>query len=234
MTYITEYIQRPRTLGKIQATLSVYLFLAAAMLWPLLYATIPPLVDYPNHLARMWILVNDAAIPELARNYIVSWRILPDMAMDLVVPALAQVMTVVEAGRVFVMLTMVGLVAGTITLYRTLHGRFAIWPIWSVLFVYNAVLFWGFLSCLFASAVYLFAFSGWIASRNWRLLPRILVFSAVATALFLLHAFAFGLYGLSVASYELARRFEGRRLPLTALGSYTSVGLQFIPGLSGI
>ena len=93
------------------------------------------------------------------------------------------------------------------------------------------MLFWGFLSCLFASAAYLFAFSGWIASRNWRLLPRILVFSAAATVLFLLHAFAFGLYGLSVASYELGRRFEGRRLPLKSLVSYTLLCLQFIPGL---
>jgi hypothetical protein len=211
--------------------LALYLVFGAAMLCPLLWATVPPLVDYPNHLARMWILVHHAAIPELARNYIVSWRLLPDMAMDLVVPALAQVVSVIDAGRVFIGMTMVGLVAGTVTLHRVLHGRFAIWPLWSVLFVYNAVLFWGFLGCLFASAIYLFAFSGWIASRNWRLLSRILVFSAVAAALFLLHAFAFGLYGLSVASYELGRRFEGRKLPLRSLVCYTLVCLQFIPGL---
>ena len=211
--------------------LGLYVAFSAAMLLPLLWAAVPPLVDYPNHLARMWILVHRATIPELARNYLVNWRVLPDLAMDLVVPALMQVMSVIDAGRVFVALTMTGLVAGTITLHRVLHGRFAIWPIWCVLFVYNAVLFCGFLSCLFATAVYLFAFSGWIGSRDWRLIRRILVFSAVAALLFLLHAFAFGLYGLSVATYELGRRFAGRRLPLKSLGSYSLLCLQFIPGL---
>ena len=66
--------------------------------------------------------------------------------MDFVVPALSQVMPVVQAGRVFISLAMVGLVAGTIALHRVLHGRLGIWPVWSVLFVFNAVLFWGFLS----------------------------------------------------------------------------------------
>src|SRR4051812_12321443 len=150
--------------------------------------------------------------------------------MDFVIPALSQLMPVLEAGRIFIALTMAGLVAGTITLHRMLHDRLGLWPVWSVLFVFNAVLFWGFLSCLFASAVYLFAFSGWIATRDWRPFPRLLVFSAIGAALFLLHAFAFGLYGLSVASYELARRFEGRRLPLTSLPSYALVCFHFIPG----
>src|SRR5260221_6218032 len=77
----------------------------------------------------------------------------------------------------------------------------------------------------------MFACSGWMASRVWRLARRILVFSAVAALLFLLHAFAFGLYGLSVATYELGRRFEGRRLPLKSLRSYSLLCLQFIPGL---
>jgi hypothetical protein len=151
--------------------------------------------------------------------------------MDLVVPLLAAVMPVELAGRVFIGLTMLGLITGTATLYRVLHGRFAIWPMWSVLFVYNAVLFWGFLSCLFAIAAYLFMFSGWIAAREWRVLPRILVFSAAGALLFLLHVFAFGLYGLSVSSYEVGRRLEGRRLSPKSLASLAVVGLQFVPGL---
>jgi hypothetical protein len=211
--------------------LGLYAVLGAATLSPLLWAAVPPLVDYPNHLARMWILVHRTEIPELARNYVVHWRILPDLAMDFVVPVLATVMPVELAGRVFIALTMLGLIAGTATLHRVLHGRFSVWPIWSVLFVYNAVLFWGFLSCLFAIAVYLFMFSGWIATREWRMVPRILVFSAAGALLFLLHLFAFGLYGLSVSSYELGCRLKGGRLPLKSLAWCAVICLQFVPGL---
>src|SRR5438105_9966863 len=96
---------------------------AAITLSPVLWVRIPPLIDYPNHLARMWILVHGAEIPELAANYVVRGRILPDLAMDLVVPALSWVMPVEQAGRAFVGLTMLILVVGTLTVHRVLHGR---------------------------------------------------------------------------------------------------------------
>ena len=203
--------------------------LTAATLLPLCWTTVAPLVDYPNHLARMWILVHGAEIPDLARNYAVHWRILPDLSMDLVVPALSRVMPVEQAGRIFIALTMLSLVGGTITLHRALHGRFGIWPIWSVLFVYNAALFWGFLSCLFATGIYLLAFSGWIATRDWHPVSRLMVFSAVASVLLLLHLFAFGLYALSVSAYELANRFDRRVSPKDIL-AWCVVCLQFAPG----
>src|SRR5579862_10047729 len=72
--------------------LAASLILVPLTLSPLLWASVPPLVDYPNHLARMWILVQNGALPELARNYVVAWRVLPDLAMDLIVPALARIM----------------------------------------------------------------------------------------------------------------------------------------------
>ncbi len=103
---------------------------------------------------------------------------------------------------------MLGLIGGTVTLHRVLQGRFSVWPVWSVLFIYNAVLFWGFLGCLFAIAVYLFTFSCWIATREWPTAPRILFFSAAGAVLFLLHLFAFGLYGLSVFTYEVGCRLK--------------------------
>ncbi|MGE5269255.1 MAG: hypothetical protein ACM3JG_06225 [Thiohalocapsa sp.] len=205
--------------------------LGVVTLLPLLCAAVPPLIDYPNHLARLWILVHRAEIPELARNYVVHWKLVPDLAIDFGVLALSAAMPVELAGRVFIALTMLGLIAGTMVLHRVLHGRFAVWPIWSVLFIYNAAMFWGFVSCLFAIGVYFFLFSGWIASRRWPIGPRLLVFAAASAVLWLLHLFAFGLYGLSVVSYEFGRALKDGRLPLKGLASVAVVCLQFIPGL---
>jgi hypothetical protein len=219
------------TVGRGRRCLLVYAILAAATLSPLLWARIPPLVDYPNHLARMWILIHGTDIPELALNYSIHWRILPDLAMDLMVTALSCVMPVEQAGRLFIALTMLLLVGGTLTLYRVLHGRLEIWPICSVLFIYNAALFWGFVNCLFATGVYLFAFSGWIATRHWRGGPRILIFCVVASLLFLLHLFAFGLYGLSVITYEFAAVTGPRRVSSRSLVGWGTACLQFLPGI---
>jgi hypothetical protein len=207
------------------------LVLVPLTLSPLLCASVPPLVDYPNHLARMWILAQNGAVPELAQNYVVAWRLLPNLAMDLVVPALAQSMPLEIAGRLFIALTMLSLVAGTIVLHRALHGRLSLWPLSALLFLYNAALFWGFLNCLFGIGMFLLAFSGWVASRHWRPAPRILLFAAVASLLLILHLFAFCLYALAVGSYELGHRLSERPLSLRGLLSLCAAGLQFIPGL---
>ncbi len=211
--------------------LVLYAMVGAATILPVFLAQVPPLVDYPNHLARMWILVHQTRIPELAGNYSVDWRLLPDLAMDLVVAGLSRAMPVEEAGRVFVALTMLALVGGTLTLHRVLHGRLETWPLCSALFVYNAALFWGFVNCLFATGICFFAFSGWIATRHWRIDLRVLAFSAVASLLLVLHLFAFGLYALSVTAYELGRHRDGSWLSRRSLLSLVLTGLQLLPGI---
>src|SRR5437667_8554931 len=103
---------RAATAGVTVRSMFVVLVLVCLTLSPLLWAAVPPLVDYPNHLARMWILAQNGTVPELAQNYVVAWRLLPNLAMDLIVPALAQIMPLEIAGRLFIALTMLSLVAG--------------------------------------------------------------------------------------------------------------------------
>jgi hypothetical protein len=65
---------------------AAYTVLVALTLSPLLFTSVPPLVDYPDHLARMWILVHGS------ENYQANWHLLPALAMDLIVPPLAHFM----------------------------------------------------------------------------------------------------------------------------------------------
>ncbi len=220
----------PASAGGALRLLTASLVLVPLALSPLLWASVPPLVDYPDHLARMWILAQNGAIAELASNYVVAWRLLPNLAMDLVVPALAQIMPLETAGRLFIALTMLSLAAGTMTLHRALHGRASVWPLSAVIFLYNAALFWGFLNCLFGIGIFLLALSGWISSRHWKAAPRIVGFGAIASVLLILHLFAFCLYALAVGSYELGHRLTERRLSLRSFLSLCAAGLQFVPG----
>jgi hypothetical protein len=215
-----------RTLGHAAA----YVVFVTLTISPLLWASVPPIGDYPNHLARMWILAHGQEIPELAANYVAHWRLLPNLAMDLVVPPLARVMPVEIAGRLFIALTMLGLISGTLTLHRVLHGRVGFWPLCSLPFVYNLALFFGLLNFLFGVGAFLLAFSGWIATPHWRIIPRLLTFAAIASLLFTLHLFAFGLYALSVMSYELQDRIY-RRSSTHSLISWCVIGLQFLPAV---
>jgi hypothetical protein len=211
---------------------AAYLVLGALTLSPLLWAAVPPLVDYPDHLARMWVLLHDKEIPALARNYVVDWRLLPNLAMDLVVPALAQLMPLEAAGRLFIALTMASLVLGTVALHRALHGRIGLWPLASLLFVYNSLLYWGFVNFLFTLGVALLTFAAWVASAGWTAARRAAVFALPASVLFVFHLFGFGVYGMLVASYEFGRLRDERRWTAERLGGAAIHLAQFVPAAS--
>jgi len=206
------------------------ILLCGLTLAPLFCVAIPALVDYPNHLARMSILV-DGGLGEVASNYLVHWRFVPNLGIDLVVPVLAQAMPLETAGRVFIALTMLSLVAGTLALHRALRGGSIWWPLASVLFLYNAALFWGFLNCLLGIGLYLLVFAGWIASRHWPSAPRVGVFAILGCGLLVVHLFAFAVYALTVGAYELEARLA-RRPAWRKLGGLCVAGFQFLPALA--
>src|ERR1700691_5191783 len=66
--------------------LAAYLVFGALALSPLLWTAVPPLIDFPNHLARMSVLANRDPAAAVTANYVVHWRLLPNLAMDLIVP----------------------------------------------------------------------------------------------------------------------------------------------------
>ncbi len=210
----------------------VWLAACALVVSPLLWAAIPPLVDYPNHLARAWILTHAASVPELAANYVVNFRVLPDLAMDGGMLLLSHLLPFEVAGRVFIALAMLSPVAGTVALHHALHGRVGLWPLAALLAVYNTIFFWGFLSCLFSIGMALCLFAGWVATRTWPVALRVVLFAPAAMLLLLGHLFAFGLYGLLVASFELGELIGRRRFVRAGLLRALALGLQFVPALA--
>lgn len=225
--------------GRPWAPALVYLLLTLAALYPVFSVTVPPLVDYPNHLARAHILAEIADQPLLRERYAVGWAVVPNLAMDLIVPPLAAVMSVFDAGRVFVAATLLMLVAGTLALHRVLHGRVGWWPAAVYLLLYNHVLAWGFLNYLFGVGLFLLTFAAWIACERWPPWARLAVFSLASSLLFFCHLFAFGVYGLAVAAYQLGRTLEERRFApgrlardwLAALGQFALPGILWLVSL---
>ena len=209
---------------------AIHVLLIGFTLSPLLWVSVPPLVDYPNHLARMSILAHADQTSGVAQNYIPNWRLLPNLAMDLVVPALARFVSLDDAGRIFIAAAMALPVLGTMAMHRALHGRVGLWPLASLLFVYNTVLFFGFLNYLFSLGLAFIAFGSWVGSRSWPTTPRVVLFSAVASLLLVLHLFAFGVYGLLVGSYE-AQRFlsDGKARSIGNFFGRAILVAQFIP-----
>src|SRR5271169_2005051 len=66
---------------------SAFALLMTLLTVPLFSTVLPPLFDYPNHLARLYLLTEGGNA-----FYAVRWEPLPNLAQDLIVPPLAGLM----------------------------------------------------------------------------------------------------------------------------------------------
>ena len=183
--------------------LALYVVVFGILAVPIVSVVVPPLVDYPNHLARMHILASYADSAALQANYVVAWKLSPYLAMDLIIPQLAHVMSIYTAGRVFIYLCLLLFVLGTLAVHAVLHHRLSPWPTASALFAYSYVTSLGFVNYLFSIGVWLLAFAGWIVLSRCTVRWRIAGGTLLGLAVFFCHFFAFFGYMLCVGAYEL-------------------------------
>ncbi len=190
-------------------------------LLPILSARVPPLVDYPSHLARQFILANYQRMPALQLDYAIDWGVKPNLAMDAVVPILARWVPIETAGQLFLAATLLGLVGGTAALSRALHGRVGLLPMASTLFLYNLALLLGLINFLASAGLALAAFAWWIGAERWPFLSRGLVFAFLSAVIFFAHLFPLAVFFVAVAAYEAGRWRASGRIPLPALAAAT-------------
>ena len=187
----------------------IAMLLSMVLIAPLWIVSALPLQDYPSHMARMHILVNLDSEPTLQHIYQTSWEIIPNLAMDLIVPVLASAMSLVVAGKVFVSVIIMMWVLGPVALHYALFGRVGYWVLFSSFFAYNQSLVFGFTNFSFGAGFLFLVLAAWVRWRSDSLsIARFLAFSALATVLFFCHFIAFAIYGLVVVSYELGRAYQ--------------------------
>ena len=196
-----------------------FLLLALIALIPIASVGLPPILDYPNHLARMHILAALPGATDLARYYRAAWAPIPDLAFDAVVPSLAQVMPVEIAMRLVLAATLLGLAGGCVALHRAAFGRWSVWPLFAFLLLYNRMLLWGFLNYLAGVALMLWALAAWMALERRPAGSRIAVGLIFATAAYFAHLAAFGAYALALIAISLTA--PAGRIKQTAIALVT-------------
>jgi hypothetical protein len=204
--------------------------LCAVTAVPVLICDTLPLFDYPNHLARMHVLVAWHESEPLQRFYVIAWRPLPNLAMDLLVPLLAKAMPIAWAAKAFVLLTLLLIAGGAAALHRALFASWSAWPCLVFLLLYGRMLLWGFLNYLFGLGLGLVAFALWLALAGRKPALRLGIGAVFALALFFAHLLACGLYGVLVIGHAAGRawRREGR----SALSELLVAALPFLPPLA--
>ena len=189
----------------------VFALLAAASFLPVLLTPIPAMVDYPNHLARMYILSQNGT-PDANLYYEVAWAFYPNLAMDLLIPPTARLISVEPATRLFLLLSQFLIVGGALVLERVVKGRVHLAGFAALMVLYCLPFTWGFVNFEFGLGVALWCIAVYLmlVERAWPL--RFVVNAVFVAALFTAHFFALGVYGATLGLYELWRTRD-RKVP---------------------
>jgi hypothetical protein len=199
---------------------------------PLLLTPLPPLVDYPNHLARMHVLADWSRSPLLRQYYTLAWHPVPDLAMDLLVPPLLGIVSLQTAGKLFLAATYFLSAGGVAVLHRAIHRHWSVWPLTAFLLVYNRLLLWGLVNDLFGLGLALWALAGWIAWRERGIALRLGFGLVAALAVYFAHLMAFGIYGAMILGYEVGRLRQSRASLRQSASALFVALLPFLPSFA--
>jgi hypothetical protein len=176
---------------------------------PLLRFDVPPLVDYPNHLARVHILANYATDPFLQKTYRLILEPLPNLAMDLAATPLAQLFGTFAASRLFLVGMLFAYCWGCHALGAAGLGRWNWLAIPCFFTFYSSGFLWGFVNYVAGVAIFLLAFAWWLGNLNRSGAARWAVTAVLALLSYLSHLTAYGFVCVAAFAVVLMRLHHG-------------------------
>jgi hypothetical protein len=180
----------------------LFLLLLALVCYPVLVTQYLPLADYPNHLARIYVLAEGSASAFLRLYYTPMIQAQPNLAMDLFVLAVHPPLSIEAAGKACIVFAFLLIASGAHVLHRVVAGRWSPWPSVVLLFLYNRLFYWGFIGFMVGLGTMLYGVALWIGLRErpWQRLAASCVFAVI---LYIVHLFAFCAYAVAIGGYEL-------------------------------
>jgi hypothetical protein len=145
--------------------LSAALVLISITIFPFFLTEIPPVVDYPNHLARAYLLAFGKADPVLTTVFEPHWDIIPNLAGDLFLLPLLHIMPVYDAGKVLLALSLLLPVIGSWTYSFCLFRRLSLWSLGTVLVAFNFSFLLGLMNFQLGLGMAFLTAAAWI---RWR------------------------------------------------------------------
>ena len=158
-----------QTRAGLNGTVVIFALLFATAVMPILWPSLPPaMVDYNNHLARMFVLARDGTA-QTHPHYQVTWSLVPNLAMDLIVPGIGRHIGVEVANRLFYLLSQMLIVTGAMALEHAVKGRFQVAGFIALIFLYSMPFAFGFENFEFGlgCALWGFACAVWLQDRSW-------------------------------------------------------------------
>jgi hypothetical protein len=222
-----------RLSGSILVWWSTLFILCLVLVAPLAAVDVPPLLDYPNHLARAYVLAHGQADLHLSQMYAPHWAIIPNLAIDLILPPLLLIMPVHIAGRILLTVALVMPVVGTIIYSQAVFGRRSYWPLAGCLVACNGLFLLGFVNFQLGLGLALVCAAAWRRWRETRPLAAEALGVVSAVVLFFSHLMGLFFFLILLLSHEIERvrnvHQQGRSLTSSLRRSAWSMPIILVP-----
>jgi len=230
----TSIARHLRSLGRSTSMWWSAVFLVCLVLVaPLAVVDVPPLLDYPNHLARAYVLAHGQADFYLSQMYAPHWAVIPNLAIDLILPPLLLIMPVHTAGRALLAVALVLPVIGTILYSQAVFGRRSYWPLGVCLTACNGLFLLGFVNFQLGVGLALVCAGAWRKWRDIRPLAAVVLGVGSAVILFFSHLMGLLFFLILIIAYEIEKGHNGyqqdRSLRSNVLRAAWSVSIVLAP-----
>lgn len=206
-----------------------YGLILSILLLPVILNDFLPLIDISNHIARHYIATSIADDSNLSNFYSYTFTGFGNSTSDLIRVVIGKYISSYDLARITMGFYMVNFVFSVCVLHRTIKGYWGLWPLSSILLVFNGNFLWGFENYLIGAPFILYAIAALIYSDGYGFARRFIIIFAFTALLFIFHILLGLVFGVAVLGYELQKVFAqpfGARLRyfLRSL----SLGLPFI------
>jgi hypothetical protein len=177
----------------------------AAVALPGLITPMPPLLDYPNHYVRIWLLAGGINTAPVSNFYQTDWSAAwTNVGIDLIARGLGPIIGARTLAPLLLGLALALPPFGAILLNRRLFGGWKAWQLGIPLTAFATTLLAGFLNYHIGIGLALVAaaFDPWMQRRSTptqMLLARL----AIATGLLIVHIFSLGFYAVLLGGLAL-------------------------------
>jgi len=191
----------------------IALLLAFWLLLPLWIVHFPPLLDYPDHLARAFIIFHiDDMSYRFRPFYAVDWGPYPYLGMDVLLAALQHLFSIEIAGRILLSICVISVPIACWWFLRQANPGHDPLVLWTLLLSYNLFFLAGFTNFQLGFALCFLSLGFWLQYLQKPTRLGWLLVLVLLTCTYFMHLLALGIAGIVVLVYSLAARLKFRRL----------------------
>ncbi len=187
----------------------VLIAVSLAMAIPLIWPTIPPLVDLPGHMGRYVVQLDGGASPLLREWFGFKWALIGNLGVDLLVEVFGPVFGIEPTVKAIVMVIPVLTAGGLLWIAREVHGSVPPTAFLALPLAYAHPFHFGFINFALAMALALVAFALWLRlARKGHFRLRAVLFVPIGLLLWVCHTFGWAALGAMAFSAEAVRQHD--------------------------